>query len=149
MRRRLADELAADGRGGRTVEGDRLEIVKIVNEMLDPVVLCLADRLVEAPAATCRRDYIPQPDAPLSKPLQPDFVSERLQILSDRRPEETPELVRRVSIVAPRGKRCVARKAAKDEQPRIAPRDRRKSEFDGHELTPTALPREADRPPRR
>ena len=120
------------------VERDRPEIGKIVQQMLDVVVLGLADRLVEAAAPACRRDHVPQADASLGKPLEPLLVGKRLQFLADRASDETPELVRRMGIISPGRKRGVARQAAEDEQPRIASSDRRKSGFDAHELTPTA-----------
>src|SRR6185369_124027 len=100
--------------------------------MLELVVLCLPDRLVEAPAPARRSDDIPQADAPLAQPLEPPVIIRRLQVLANRRAEEPPELVGGMRIVTPRRERRVSRQAAENEQGCIGACDWRKAEFDAH-----------------
>jgi len=108
MRRRLADQPPPDACGRRSVEGDRAKLGKIVEEVLDLVVLRLADGLVEAAAAAGRCDHVPQSDAPVGQASQAIFVIERLQLLADRLPQQPPELIRRMRVIAPRSERGVA-----------------------------------------
>ena len=83
--------------------------------MLDPVMLHLADRLIEAPLPAGRSDHVPKADTPLREPLKPRFVGQRLKVLSDRASQQPPELIGRMSIITPGCKRRVAWKAAEDE----------------------------------
>ena len=55
-----------------------------MEQMLNPVVLGIADRLVEAAAARRGRDDVPQADATIGEALQALVVGERLQFLVDR-----------------------------------------------------------------
>src|SRR6185369_694762 len=132
MGRRLADLPAPDPRRGRSVECNRSEHRKIVEQMLELVVLCLADRLVETAAPARRSDDIPQADAALAQPIEPPLIIERLKVFADRRTEQPPELVGGMRIVTPRRERCVSRQAAEDEQGCIGACDWRKAEFDAH-----------------
>ena len=83
--------------------------------MLDPVMLHLADRLIEAPLPAGRSDHVPKADTPLGEPLKPRFVGQRLKLLADRASQQPPELIGRMSIVTLGCKRRVAWKAAEDE----------------------------------
>ena len=132
MARRLADQPATDPCRRRSVERDRSEHRKIVEQMLELIVLCHVDRLVEAAATARRSDDVPQADAALAKPVYPPVIIQRLQFLADRRAEEAPELVGGVRIVTPRRQRCVSRQAAEDEQYGVGACDWRKAEFDAH-----------------
>src|SRR4051794_23048297 len=106
---RSTDQLAADGGGGRAIEGDCTKLRKIVQQMFDLVVLCEADRLVEAAATPGRGDHVPQPDAPFGEAGKPSLVRYRAQLLADRAAKQSPELVRRVRIILPRDERSVPR----------------------------------------
>ena len=127
------DELPSRDGSSRAVEGDRPQRWKIVEQMLDPVVFGFANRLVEAAATACRGDDVPQADTPRGEELEPLLVRKRLQLIADHASEKAPELVGRVGIITPRGKRCFSRQAAQAEQLRIAPCDRRQSPSDAHE----------------
>ena len=103
-----------------------------MEQLIELIVLCLADRQVETPAPARRSDDIPQADAPLGQPLEPQVIIQRLQLFADRFAEQPPELVGGVRIVAPCRERRVSGKAAEDEQYGIGARDWRKAEFDAH-----------------
>ena len=140
-RRRPGDELAPGGRCRGAVEGDRPKIRKILQKVRDAVVLCSPDRLVEAARPTCRGNDVPEADPALRKPSKPPFIIERPQIFTDRYAKESPELVGRMRIIAPGSKRRITGKASKNEQPGIGRGDRRQSDFDAHQETPTASTR--------
>jgi len=129
---RLADEPAPDPSGRRSVEGDRPEHRKIVEQMFELIVLRFADRLVEAAAPARRSDDVPQADATVAQPLEPPVVLQRLQFLADRRAEQPPELVCGVRVITPRRERGVSRQAAEYEQCGVGAGDWWKAEFDAH-----------------
>src|SRR5579884_958334 len=58
----ISDQFSPHGGRRRPVEGDRPQVGKIMEQMLDPVVLGLADRLVEAAGTAGRSDHVPQAD---------------------------------------------------------------------------------------
>ena len=117
-----------------------------MDEVLDPIVLCFADRLVEAAATTCRRNDVPQANASFRETFKSVIVIERVQILPGHDAEQSPELVGRVSIVTASRERGIARQAPQNEQRCVGPCNRGQTRFDAHELTPTAPHRETDRP---
>ena len=98
--------------------------------MLDPVVLSIADCLVQTASTVRRGDYVPQGDAPCRQPLPPGLVIERVQVLPNGATEQLPELIGRMRIVSPRGKRRISRQATEYEEARIGTGDRRQSGFD-------------------
>src|SRR5437870_7988902 len=100
--------------------------------MLDPVVLDLADRLVEAPGPFRRGNDVPEPNSPIREPLQPSLVIKRLEVFRDCRSDQSPELICGMRIIEPGCERGVAGEAAEDKQPSIAARDRGKAGIDAH-----------------
>ncbi len=80
-----------------------------MEQMLELVVLGIANCLVEAAASAGRSDDVPQAYTPFGQPLEPPIIIQRLQLFADRCAEQPPELVGRVSIITPRRERCVAR----------------------------------------
>jgi phosphatidylinositol alpha 1,6-mannosyltransferase len=140
LRRRLADQFPADRSGCGAVKGNPSKLSEIGQQVLDLIVIGLADRLVEAAGPACRGDYVPKADASIGKPGEPFHIGELLQFLLDRAPEEPPELVGRMGIIAACGKGSIARKATENEESSVASSDQRQSIFDAQELTPTARP---------
>ena len=49
----MIDQAPADGRCGATVESDGAEILKVMEQLLDPIVLGEANRLVQTPPTRC------------------------------------------------------------------------------------------------
>jgi hypothetical protein len=82
-------------------------------------VLGLADRRIEAAGSVCRSDCIPQRDACLTQGCEPLAVIERSELDADRVPDEVPEEVTRVSVIAALGERDFSRQAAEDEDARV------------------------------
>ena len=83
--------------------------------MTDAIVLGFADRLVEAAATTGRSNHVPKADAVFGKATQPLIVGEPLQLLTNGKAEQAPELVGRVRVITLGCERRVSGQAAEDE----------------------------------
>jgi hypothetical protein len=70
----LTDQLAPDGGRGSSIERNRAEFWEVTEEVPELIVLGLADRLIEAAAATGRRDYVPKADPPVGQALEPRVI---------------------------------------------------------------------------
>lgn len=93
--------------------------------MPDAIVLCLADRLIEAAATAGGSNNVPKSNATMGKTTESLIVIERLQLLADGKTQQAPELIGRVRVIMSRRERGVARQAAKDEQSSVRSSDQR------------------------
>lgn len=60
---------------------------KVVEQMLDAVVLGEADSLIETARPICRRDDVPQAYSALGQSLKPLLIFKQLKLLPNRRAE--------------------------------------------------------------
>jgi len=93
--------------------------------MLNAVVLCVPDRLIQAARPRSGRDHVPQAEPAIGQPFKPFVVGQSLQILVNGASEQTPELVRRMRVIAAGSQGRVAGQAAKNEKARVRSRDGR------------------------
>jgi len=101
--------------------------------MLDAVVLCLADGLIEAAFTVRGGDHVPKADEAGREPDQPLLIADRLEVLAQRVPQQPPELIGRVRIISLRCQRSVTWQASQNEQAGVGSGDWRQSGFDAQE----------------
>ena len=112
----LAQCRPAQPRCGLAIECDHAKARVRYDKSSQRVWSWRTDRTVEATEPRRLRDDIPKSDVMGSEDLKPVVVGHLCQFFADGMTEKAPELIPRMSIVAPGSKRRLAGKAAQDQQ---------------------------------